>query len=278
MTTNRAASTVATGDDALGAAFNRVLRQPLFTAEEERRLARRAVHGDPAARDRLVEGGVRLVVAIARSYRGRGVPHADLVQEGMMGLLRAVERFDPERGHRLATYAGWWIRRSMLRAVAAAPAIRLPDQANRELAAIRRVESEVKGRRSDSAALATRTGVPLARVERLRRAPRVVASLDVRVADSTTTLVELLADPAEPEVASSLHRDVVRSELHAALSALPARTRTVIELRYGINGGEELTHEQIGRSVGVTAERCRQIEAEGLRRMRALAERASLAA
>ena len=165
---------VASGDGALSWAFKHSLRRPLLTAEEELRLARRAARGDIAARDRLVEGSMRLVVAIARSYHGRGVPHADLVQEGMMGLLTAVERFDPGRGNRLATYAAWWIRSSMLQAIAAAPAIRLPAEAGRELAAILRAEHELSGQgrpRPDSGALADRTGVPLQRVERLRLAP-----------------------------------------------------------------------------------------------------------
>jgi RNA polymerase sigma factor (sigma-70 family) len=280
MQTRDRASGVAMGDDALGGALNRALRRPLLTAEAERGLARRAAHGDIGARERLVEASTRLVVAIARTYRGRGVPYADLVQEGMIGLLRAVERFDYSRGHRLATYAAWWIRRSMLRAVADAPPIRLPAEANRELAAILRTEDELTshGRpRPDSGTLARRTGVPVRRVERLRRAPRVVSSLDAEVAGSDTTFVELVADPATPDVASGLHRDESRGELRAAVALLPPRTRSLIELRYGLHGCDALTHEQIGRSLGLTPERCRQIEAEGLRRLRTFAERASLA-
>jgi RNA polymerase primary sigma factor len=271
---------VAAGDDTLGAAFNRALRRPLMTAEEERGLARRATAGDREARDRLVEGSVRLVAAIARSYRGRGVPYADLVQEGMLGLLLAVGRFDHRRGYRLATYAGWWIRRSMLRAIAAAPSIRLPAEAHRELRAILRTEHELTGygrRRPDFGTLAARTGVPLRRVESLRRAPHVVASLDAQVSGSETSFVELVADPALPGVASGLDREEARGDVRAAVASLPARTRTVIELRYGLAGEDPLTHGRIGRSLGLTPERCRQIEAEGLRRLRVLAERASLA-
>jgi RNA polymerase sigma factor (sigma-70 family) len=200
-------SGVATGDEALGGELNRALRRPLMAIDEERRLARRAADGDLGARDRLVEGHVRLVVAIARAHRGRGVPHADLVQEGMMGLLRAVERFDLRRGHRLATYATWWIRRAMLHAIAAAPAIRLPAEGNRELAAILRTEGELTSRgrpRPDSETLSLRTGVFVRRVERLRGAPLVVASLDEQVAGSETPLVELMADSHAPEVASDL--------------------------------------------------------------------------
>jgi RNA polymerase primary sigma factor len=251
-----------------------------MTAEEEGRLARQAATGDTGARDRLVEGSTRLVVAIARNYRGRGVPYADLVQEGMLGLLRAVERFDHTRGNRLATYAGWWIRRSMMRAVADAAPIRLPAEARRQLAAILRAEHELAGHGRplpDSGTLSTRTGVPIRRVERLRCAPHVVTSLDAEVTGSDTTLAELVADSSVSDVAYGLHRDEAHGELHAAVALLPPRTRTLIELRYGLNRRDALTHEQIGRSLGLTAERCRQIEAEGLRRLRALTERASLA-
>jgi RNA polymerase primary sigma factor len=225
----------------------------VLTAEPERRLARRAARRDVRARDRLREGSARLVVAIARGYRGRGLRYADLVQEGLMGLLRALP---------------------------AAPAIRLPDEGNRERAAILRTEFELSSRGrpgADSRTLAMRTGVARRRVERLCRPPS--RRLDAHVADGTTALVELVADPVEPEVPSGIQRVVARDEVRAALSALPAHTRTVIELPYGINGGHALTHGQIiGRSVGLTAERCRQIEAEGLRRLRAFADRASLAA
>src|SRR3954462_4024591 len=133
-----ASTAVATGDDALGGALNRALRRPLLRAEEERRPTRRAAAGDTAARDRLIEANVRLVVSIARGYRGRGVAYADLVQDGMMGMLRAVERFDHTRGPRLATYAAWWVRREMLESIAASPSIRIPAEGRRELAAILR--------------------------------------------------------------------------------------------------------------------------------------------
>jgi RNA polymerase sigma factor (sigma-70 family) len=271
---------MATGDDALGGAINRALRRPLLAAPEEQRLARRAANGDTRARDRLIEANMRLVVAIARMNRGRGVPHADLVQEGTIGLLRAVDRFDPERGHRLATYATWWIRRSMLRAVADAGAIRLPPEVRRELAAILRAERELASHgcpRASSATLAARTGVPLRHVERLRTAPHVVASLEEQVPGGETTLADLIADGDAAEVFTAVERSETRRAVVAALSLLEPRIRTLLQLRFGLAGGA-LTHEQIGRRLGFTAERSRQIEADGLRRLRALTQRASLAA
>jgi RNA polymerase sigma factor (sigma-70 family) len=281
MNTRSRDTDVGIGDDALGGAINRALRRPLLSAEEERRLARRAAHGDLAARDRLVEANMRLVVAIARMHRGRGVPHADLVQEGMIGVLRALESFDHERGHRFATYATWWIRRSMLLAIGTAPAIRLPAEGRRELAAILRTEQELTthGRpRPTAGTLADRTGVPLRRVERLRAAPHVVASLDAQVAGGETTFAELLADHEVPDVSSVLERAQTRCEAVASLSRLEPRIRRILQLRFGLAGGAPLTYDDIGRRLGLTAERCRQIEAHGLRRLRALAERASLAA
>jgi RNA polymerase sigma factor (sigma-70 family) len=281
QTTARHHGGPATGDEALGSALNRALRRPRMAVDEERRLARRAAAGDLGARDRLVEGHVRLVVAIAREYRGRRVPHADLVQEGMMGLLRAVERFDVRRGNRLATYAAWWIRRAMLHAIAGAPAIRLPPEGSRERAAILRTEGELTshGRpRPDAGTLSARTGVPVRRVERLRRAPLVVASLDEQVAGSETTRIELMVDQGAPEVASALDRADASRELRAAVSRLGPRMRTVIELRYGLVDRDGLTYEDVGRVVGLSAERVRQIEVDGLRRLRALARRDSLVA
>jgi RNA polymerase primary sigma factor len=274
-------TTAANGDDALGSALNRALRRPLLAAEEERRLARGAQRGDVAARDRLVEGNVRLVVAVARTYRGRGVSHADLVQEGMLGLLRAVDGFDARRGNRLATYATWWIRRAMLGAVAAAPAIRLPSEANRDRAAILRTEQELTthGRPRPSAdILAARTGVPLRRIDRLRRVPHAVASLDAPVAGGDTNVIDMIADPAADELASVLERNETSCAVVAALRLLGPRARRVVELRFGFAGRTPMTYEQIGDLVGITAERSRQIEAESLRRLRALAERASLSA
>jgi RNA polymerase primary sigma factor len=276
-----ASTAVATGDDALGGALNRALRRPLVTAEEERRLARRAASGDRAARDRLIEANVRLVASIARGYRGRGVAYADLVQDGMIGMLRAVERFDHTRGHRLATYAAWWVRREMLESIAASTSIRIPAEGKRELAMILRTERELSSRgrrRPDAETLAQRTGVPVRRVERLRAAARVVTSLDVEVAGSESTLIELLADPDAPVGAAALDREEASRALREAVALLPPRVRRVLTLRFGLNGGSPETHEQIGQALGLTAERSRQLEAEGLRRLRPPAERASLAA
>jgi RNA polymerase nonessential primary-like sigma factor len=281
METGGRATSVASGDEALGGALNRALHRPLLSSAEEWRLARRFAEGDRSARDRLIEGNVRLVVAIARMHRGRGVPHADLVQEGMTGLLCAIERFDPDRGNRLATYAIWWIRRAMLRAIATAPPIRLPAEGQRELAAILRAEQELTtyGRpRPTSSALAMRTGLAVQRVERLRAAPQVVTSLDAQMAGGESTFADVIADPLAPEVASAMETEETRRDIIFALRLLAPRVRRVLQLRFGLDGGNPVTYDSIGEQLGITAERARQIEAGGLRRLLALAERASMSA
>jgi RNA polymerase primary sigma factor len=271
----------ASGDESLGGELRRALQRPLLSAEQERRLARRAAQGDRKARDRLVEGNVRLVVAVARLHGGRGVPHADLVQEGMIGLLRAIEGFDPRRGFRLSTYAIWWIRRAMLQAVAAAPAIRVPTEGRRELAAILRTEQELTtpdGPRPTSAALANRTGVPLRRVERLRSAARVVTSLDEQVVPGATPWGDRFADARAPELSSALEHADERRGIEASMALLEPRVRRILQLRFGLAGGDPLSYDEIGQRLGLSAERSRQLAAEGLRRLRAPAERAALAA
>jgi RNA polymerase sigma factor (sigma-70 family) len=199
----------------------------------------------------------------------------------MLGLLKAVERFDPDRGNRLATYATWWIRSSMLAAISASPTIRLPAARTRQLAAILRTERELAGAgrpRPGSDLVADRTGVPLSQVERLRTAPHVVASLDAHLAGTDATLAELVADPGVPEMTADIDRDEARRALRAALSRLAPRVRRVLTLRFGLDGAPELSHDEISGVLGVSAERSRQLEVEGLRRLRPLAERASLAA
>jgi RNA polymerase primary sigma factor len=271
----------ASGDESLGGELRRALQRPLLSAEQERRLARRAAQGDRKARDRLVEGNVRLVVAVARLHGGRGVPHADLVQEGMIGLLRAIEGFDPRRGFRLSTYAIWWIRRSMLHAIVAAPAIRVPTEGRRELAAILRTEQALttQGRpRPTSDTLSIQTGVPRRRVERLRSAARVVTSLDEQAMAGGTPWGDRVPDPGAPELSSALERADAHRGVVASLALLEPRVRRILQLRFGLAGGDPLTYDQIGQRLGLSAERTRQMAADALRRLRAPAERAALAA
>jgi RNA polymerase primary sigma factor len=246
----------------------------LLSAAEEMMLARRIERGDLQARQRMIESNVRLVHAVARAYRGGGVPFEDLVQEGMIGLVRAVERFEHRRGLKFSTYAVFWIRRSMLDAIAGSHVIRMPAKARQQLAAVRRAEVElerIESRRASDAAIAEHTQLSVSTVRSLREAARVTASLDEPVGEDATPLGDLLADVrAGDPVESAIARES-RDEVSSMLRLLPERHREVIVRRYGLSDGGAQTHEQIGGRLGVGEERSRQIEREALHRLRSIA-------
>jgi RNA polymerase primary sigma factor len=258
---------------------NRAKLTPLLSAAEEVRLAKRIEQGDTAARERMIESNLRLVLTLARSFRGRGVPFADLVQEGTVGLVRAVERFDYRRGHKFSTYAVWWIRRSLLDAVTDSQVIRVPVKANQQLAAIGRARDELARTGPPSnAAIAARTELPEATVRSLWGAARVTASLDDSVGPDATTLGDLIADrdgadPAERAIARER-----TGQLSEMLDSLPERHRLVLVWRYGLGEQRARSHTEIGASLGVGEERSRQIEREALQRLRSIAPAFRLAA
>jgi RNA polymerase primary sigma factor len=201
------------------------------------------------------------------------VPFADLVQEGTVGLVRAVERFDHRRAVKFSTYAVWWIRRSMLDAVASSNVIRIPAKANQQLAALRRAEAELEriGRRGASdAEIAARTELSQATVRSLRATAHVTASLDEPVAEDSTPLGDLIGDgrAVDPSEEAIAHEN--RDEVRAMLRLLPQRHREVITRRYGLNDGRAQSHEEIGEWLGVGDERSRQIEREALHRLRSI--------
>jgi RNA polymerase sigma factor (sigma-70 family) len=257
-----------------GGLLRRARARPLLPAAEQARLARSVRRGDTAARERMIEGNLRLVVAVARSHRGRGVPFADLVQEGAIGLMQAVERFDPGRGARFSTYAVPWIRRAMLDAIVAGPPIRIPAGARRRLAAVRRAEAELRraGPPAVSAeSIAAVTGLSAQTVGQLRTAARVSASLDDPVGEDGTSLGDLVADGNAPDPAE---RAIAVDQLRAVsrmLGLLPDRHREVLVRRYGLDGSSGASHRQIGERLGVGAERSRQIEHAALQRLRTAA-------
>jgi RNA polymerase primary sigma factor len=253
---------------------------PLSRADEVM-LARRIERGDPKAKQTMVERNLGLVHAVARTYRGSGVPHADLVQEGTVGLVRAVERFDHRRGVQFSTYAAWWIRRSMRDAIAASKTIRIPPKAHQQLAAVRRAQAQLDRTGPcppTDAQIADLTQLSVETVRSLRTAAQVTASLDAPVADGATPLVDLIADthavdPSELAIAHEQHDD-----LSAMLRVLPDRHREVLVRRYGWDGRREESHKEIGRSLGVGEERSRQIERESLHRLRSISGSLALAA
>jgi RNA polymerase primary sigma factor len=246
----------------------------LLSAAEEITLARRIERGDLHAKQRMIESNLRLVHAVARAYRGTSIPFADLVQEGTIGLVRAVERFDHRRGVKFSTYAVWWIRRSMLDAVAGSNVIRMPAKASQQLAAVRRAEAELERlgpRRASDAAIAEHAQLSVTTVRSLRQAARVTASLDEPVSDDGTPLGDLLADMRAGDPFESAIAHESRDEVSSMLRLLPERHREVIVRRYGLGDDGAQTHEQIGERLGVGEERSRQIEREALHRLRSIA-------
>jgi RNA polymerase primary sigma factor len=283
----------------LGPYFARLGDVDLLSAEREVDLAKRVqaglavrallaaedaavpVPGSPAAlvfaeakraADLLIRGNLRLVIAMAGRFRGRGLDLPDLIQEGNLGLLKAVERFEPSRGFRFSTYAAWWIRQAITRGLAErGRPVRLPVNAHETLARLRWVELELWqefGRDPTEDELAERLGVRLERLREIRHAADDVASLDAPVgADGGATLGALVPDLAALDPATVAADDDTRRAVQAALAQLDERERHVLELRFGLRGDEPCTLEEIGLRYGVTRERIRQIELRGLRKL-----------
>ena len=211
----------------------------LLTAADEVRLARRIEQGDLAAKEQMVVRNLRLVQALAARYRGRDVPFEDLVQEGTVGLMRAVERFDHRRGVKFSTYAIWWIRRSLSDAVGDARPIRIPAAPQRKLAAIQRAEAELRqtgAGGTTTEAIARRAGLDTRTVKRLQAVPDASASLDAPVGEGLASLGELIADTTAPNVSEQVEDRESRRELWSTVRLLPERHRQVVVHRYGLLG------------------------------------------
>lgn len=245
----------------------------LLTPKDEIRLARQIKRGNAAARELMIKANLRLVVKIARDYEGIGLPLLDLINEGNMGLMKAVERFNPAKGAKLSTYAAWWIKQSIKRALAnQSKTIRLPVHVVDKIANIRRTETrlqETLGRVPTNEEVGEELGVPARRVAHYRQASQQMSSLDAPLGDDETSRVaDIVADPAAQSPYDQLREKTETSMLHTFLGGLDAREQAVLRQRFGLDSGEEQTLEEVGVKFGVTRERIRQIQNEAIQKLR----------
>ena len=257
-------------------------RRPLLNAAEEKHLARRIERGDLAAKEHMIEANLRLVVSIAKNYRGQGLELPDLLQEGTLGLVRATEKFDYRRGYKFSTYATWWIRQAVTRAIAdKGRAIRIPVQVFervRKLSAAERKLVARLGYDPSDEQLAAATGIELEEIARLRCYALVHTSLEKPVDDdSDCEIGDLLADDSRAPDEQAMQQ-LAKQALADALEELTFRERRVLELRFGLGGREPATLDEVGRTFNVTRERVRQIENHSLKRLQQLAEQLADAA
>ena len=259
--------------DVLTQYLSRVRGGKLLDAGEEKDLSRRARGGDMRARQKLIESNLRLVISIAKKYRGRGVPFEDLIQEGNAGLIRAVEKFDPEMGNRFSTYATWWIRQGVTRAVADhARTIRLPAHVVDAIYRMRRAENALSielGRDASEEELVERLGVKPEEARRLREVNQPISSTNARInADEGSELGELLPDERSGDDYARVEVGQWERALVEAVRTLPEREARIIEMRHGLDGSDTLTLREVSEELGISQERARQVEIKALRTIR----------
>ncbi len=265
-----------TTTDALQLFLREAGRHPLLTAAQEVELAKRIERGDDAAKQHMIQSNLRLVVSIAKNYRNQGLPFLDLIQEGTLGLIRAVEKFDWRRGYKFSTYATWWIRQAVARALAdKARTIRMPVHIVERMQKMNRAERTLwtqLGREPSLAEIAEEANLPILQAREVKAAARAATSLDQPVGEQDDAVFGDFVAGDGPLPEEEVELSLRTQALVDALASLPERERTVLVLRYGLGSDEPKTLEDIGRRLGLTRERVRQIEVESLRRLASLRE------
>lgn len=267
--------------DATQLYLNEIGFSPLLTPEEEVHFARLAQKGDPAGRKRMIESNLRLVVKIARRYVNRGLSLLDLIEEGNLGLIRAVEKFDPEWGFRFSTYATWWIRQTIERAIMnQTRTIRLPIHVVKELNVYLRAARELTQKldhEPSAEEIANLLEKPVGEVKRMLGLNERVSSVDVSLGpDSDKTLLDTLTDDRPTDPCELLQDDDLSQSIDQWLSDLTDKQREVVVRRFGLRGHESSTLEEVGQEIGLTRERVRQIQVEALKRLREILEKNGL--
>ena len=260
-------------DDPVQVYLKEIGRVPLLTPEEEVELAERMAKGDPAARKRLSEANLRLVVSIAKRYVGRGMQFLDLIQEGNLGLIKAVEKFDHTKGFKFSTYATWWIRQAITRAIAdQARTIRIPVHMVETINKVKKVSSQLlhkNGHDPSAEEIAEELDMPIDKVREIMRVAQEPVSLETPIGEEEDShLGDFIEDSDAPAPADAASHTLLKEQLEDVLSTLTPREKKVLELRFGLEDGRNRTLEEVGKEFNVTRERIRQIEAKALRKLR----------
>ena len=262
-----------TPDNNIGLYLREISQVPLLTPQDEVKLAKQIKRGNKKAREKMITANLRLVVKIAHDFGNYGLPLLDLISEGNIGLMKAVERFDPNKGGKLSTYASWWIKQSIKRALAnQSKTIRLPVHLVDKIGKIRRVAAQMAeelGHEPTTEELAEELGLPVAKVAHLKTVAVRPASLDAKIsADDDTAFGDLVGDDRAEDPFEALRDKDLQDEVGDLLNVLDPRERKIIAFRFGLDGGRERTLEEVGQKFGVTRERIRQLQNIALLKMR----------